>query len=59
MKATKNTRPTNLKEAATYLRRLDRLKHPQDCANGHMDCAAWNAGPCKDELLAAYPELED
>ena len=29
------------------------------CEYGHRGCAAWDKGPCIDELLQTYPELND
>lgn len=29
------------------------------CEHGHADCAAYDDGPCLDELLNAYPDLAD
>ena len=28
-------------------------RNDQPCEHGHFGCAAWNHGPCSDELLSA------
>ncbi len=38
-----------------YLARHEALRDPPPCVYGHFDCAAWEGGPCSNEIAA---ELE-
>ena len=34
-------------------------RNEQPCEHGHLSCAAWEHGPCMDELLSQQEEQEE
>ncbi len=37
-----------------YVARVSRLLDPPPCEHGHFGCAAWDDGPCTDELSCEH-----
>ncbi len=54
MKATIPTPSGKKLSPRAYVDRVSRLKDPPPCKHGHFGCAAWDDGPCTDELFAEH-----
>jgi hypothetical protein len=54
---TNRKRPTNRKAAEEYVELVTKCDCP--CVYGHFNCAAWDNGPCSDELTGEFKLLEE
>ena len=42
--------------ASDYADKVRDAEHAYPCKHGHIDCAAWERGPCVDEVLLGMNE---
>lgn len=49
----------SLSAARAFLSRVRDARQDHYCAHGHHGCSDHDGGPCFDEVLNTYPELED